>query len=108
MDEDVDISPNATSEEIGMELVFQETLLQTLDPDSYSYEDDKKKIERKIEILQGRYDAVIPPDDDLRGSAHEMLDDVLDSHTFYNEDEDGECNSQQSKGLILVSAQARS
>ena len=94
MDEDVDISPNATTEEIEMELVFQETLLNTLDEHSFSYKEDKEKIVRKMEILQARYDAIAPPEPEFRGEAHELLDDVLDTYNFDDEIDDGECELQ--------------
>jgi hypothetical protein len=91
MDEDVDLPPNATIEEIEAELVFQETLLQTLDTESFSYQDERDKIARKMDILQARYDAIAPPEDDLGGEAHQMLNDAeLDFPAFFEEDDDCE------------------
>jgi hypothetical protein len=64
MDQDVDISPNATPSEIGEELIFQNALLDSLDPESFNYLEEKDRIESTMGVLQTRLEAVSPPTPD--------------------------------------------
>lgn len=50
----ITLTPTASAEEIENEIVFQFTLLETLDTESFSYHDDKHDIEEAIDELQRR------------------------------------------------------
>jgi hypothetical protein len=89
MDQDVDISPNATPSEIGEELVFQSALLESLDPEAFNYQEEKDKIERMMEALQTRLEAISPPTPNNFEDGMDMLPDFTIGFDGYY---DGEGN----------------
>jgi hypothetical protein len=89
MDEAEIISPNATPSEIGEELIFQNALLESLDPESFNYLEEKEKIESTMEVLHTRLEAISPPTPD---NFEEGIDTLPDFPIGLSEDEDGEDN----------------
>jgi len=49
---------NTTAEDIADEIVFQQVLLESLDPDAENYTEEQRRIEATVQDLQTRLEAL--------------------------------------------------
>ena len=52
------LPPNARAEEIEVEIIFQQTLLEMLDQDADSYNDERYRLEKLLQELGARLEAL--------------------------------------------------